>query len=127
MPPRKPSTRSRKTGAPTLKDSETPTAEPGPNLIAALSTIDALRASGRIEPVDTARVTALLSIAARLDEAPHDAAMWAQYRLAEASLREVHDDDTDELSELVAAMSATVGDEADAKPKNARPRNRSRG
>lgn len=99
----------------------------GPNLMAAAATIDALRAAGRIEPVDTARVTAFLSMAARLDESSGDAAMWAQYRLAESVLREVHDDDTDEFSELVAAMSASVGDEADAKSKDPRPRTRRSG
>jgi len=51
---------------------------------------------GRLEPVDGALVNAFLGLADAVDAAPENAALWRQYREAEADVRRVgvaHDPD----------------------------------
>ena len=94
------------------------------NLEAAKAVVGALRALGRLEPVDDARVAAFLWLAQACDladpERPGVAAVWKQYREAEAALREAHDGATDAFADLLA----TLRDAEDPKPKDNRRPNR---
>lgn len=77
-------------------------------------TVALLEQSGRLERVDRARVEALRGLASAVDERPHDAQLWRQYREA---LGEVLDADRradDKLHEAVDAIrgAASVGDAA---------------
>lgn len=54
-------------------------------------TLAYLREMGRLERVDSARVQALRTIARALDEQPHNAALWREYRSA---LKELVADDS---------------------------------
>jgi hypothetical protein len=94
----------------------------GRNRAAAEITIFALRQSGRIETVDSARIAALQSLADAIDADGDNASLWREYRAAEAALREVHDDGTDELATLLTGLSAKVGDTKNTKPTNPRAR-----
>jgi hypothetical protein len=66
-----------------------------------------LRAMGRLEPVDEARVVAFLELASTVDEVnintPGAAGLWRMYRDAERTLRE-SDDSDDALADLFAAL-----------------------
>jgi hypothetical protein len=90
------------------------------NRQAAEETIAALRDAGRIETVDSARIAALQSLADAIDADGNNASLWREYRAAEAALREVTEDGTDELATLLTGLSATVGDTKNAKPANPR-------
>jgi len=98
----------------------------GPNARAAQETIDALTALGRFEPVDKARQVAFLTIARAVDADPLNATLWREYRTAEVALRKAENDSDDELTKLVGELSATVGDEPDAKRRNIRRTSRRR-
>lgn len=85
------------------------------NLDAAHAMLKALRDSGRLEPIDEARVAALLSLAAAVDNDPANASLWREYRAAEVTLRETDDADFD-YAGLLAVLSAKGGDPTDPKP-----------
>ena len=94
----------------------------GRNRTAAEATISALREIGRLETVDSARIAALQALADAVDADGANASLWREYRAAEASLREVHDDGTDEIATLIEALSPKVGDQEKSRAKNTRRR-----
>ena len=97
----------------------------GTNRRAAEATIDALRAAGRLETIDSARVTMLQTLADAVDKDAANASLWREYRAAETALREVSDDDTDDFASLLSQLSAKVVDTSGPKPSNARSGGRS--
>jgi len=83
------------------------------NRIAADATITALRSAGRLELIDSARIAMLQTLADGVDADPVNASLWREYRAAETALREVTDDGTDELAEILSRLSTPVGDAED--------------
>jgi hypothetical protein len=60
---------------------------------------------------DAALLTGFLNLAAAVDVNPTNAALWGQYRAAEATIREaVSSGDDDDFSRLMAELSADVRD-----------------
>lgn len=57
------------------------------NYTAAVAVVESLTALGRIEDVDRAAVQAFLALARAVDTDPSSAALWAQYRASEETLR----------------------------------------
>lgn len=92
------------------------------NLEAIDEMIEALRAAGRLERVDTARVQIARRLARAVDENPENVGLWQQYRAAESALREVGtNDDVDSLQELLRALdTAEIRDHKNGKPANPR-------
>jgi hypothetical protein len=80
------------------------------------STIQALRESERLTPIDSARITALEVLADAVDADPSNASLWREYRTAEAALREVNDDGDDEFADLLNRLRPSVGDPKDTRP-----------
>lgn len=81
----------------------------GPNRRAAEAVVATL--GELVADSDTALVTAFVMLAEAVDSDPTNAALWAQYRAAEASVREVANrGDDDEFSRLLAGLSAEVRD-----------------
>ena len=81
----------------------------GPNGVAFERTLAVLVLAGRIEEIDAARVQALRSMAASLDEKPFNSQMWREYREA---LEGLTTDDANDgaLEALLAELSAPVRD-----------------
>jgi hypothetical protein len=75
----------------------------GPNRIAAEATVEAVRDLGRIEPIDESMMVGFEMLAEAVDNDPTNAALWGQYRQAEAALRGAGADD-DDLARLSAAL-----------------------
>ncbi len=73
-------------------------------------TITALERLGRLEDTDAAKVATARALADAVDSDPTNASLWREYRAAEQSLRESHDTTADEFAQLLAALSAEVGD-----------------
>lgn len=96
--PRKPATKSAKS------------VEIGTNLGAIEEMIAVLRASGRLERVDAARVEIARTLARAVDEHPDNVGLWQQYRAAEQTLREVTDDSNDDLADLFRSFDSAVRD-----------------
>ena len=82
----------------------------GRNRTAVEESIRALRDAGRLESVDAAKIAAAQSLADAVDADPSNASLWREYRAAELVLRETNDTNTDEFAQLLAALSAEVGD-----------------
>jgi hypothetical protein len=59
----------------------------GPNELAAVATIAALRASGELREVDADRAQAAVSLARAVDASPTSAALWSSYLRAMAAVR----------------------------------------
>ena len=75
--------------------------------------VEALRSLGRLEPVDEALVAAAESLATQVDEHPTDPALWREYRAAESALRKAGEVVAgDAFAELLAGLSAEMGDES---------------
>jgi hypothetical protein len=77
------------------------------------STVDALRAAGRLELADDALVAMALGLAAVVDSDPGNASLWREYRAVELRLRETGgadagDEFTDALRRLRSADSDTT-------------------
>ena len=81
------------------------------NVKAVEVTLAELIRMGRLEDVDTARVQALRSIAAALDENPFNAQMWHEYREA---VKELTADDSGggSVDDLIDELSSSVRDKA---------------
>ncbi len=74
-------------------------------MTAARATVRELRRCGRLEPVDDALVTLVVGLAAAVDVEPANAALWREYRAAEADLRKVGDrGDPDAVQALLDAL-----------------------
>ena len=82
--------------------------------------IGALRAAGRLERVDSARVQIARRLARAVDENPENVGLWQQYRAAEAVLREAGQNDGDGLEDLFAAFDSAVRDAENVKPRKPR-------
>lgn len=98
------------------------TAKPahGRNRTAVDEMVAALEATGRLEQVDAARVTAARALAEAVDSEPTNASLWREYRAALETLRLVDDGGPDDFAQLLADLSAEVGDSP--KPSKAKPR-----
>lgn len=105
-----PAKRVRKSAAPTY----------GRNRTAVEAMVKALRDGGRLEQVDEARVIAACALADAVDADPTNASLWREYRAALETLRLVEDGGPDDFAQLLANLSAEVGDSA--KPSKAKPR-----
>lgn len=79
------------------------------NVEAMESTLAALADAGRIDEVDAARVQALRSMAAALDERPFNSQMWREYRESLEGLV-ANDGDDGALEALLAELSTPVLD-----------------
>lgn len=90
------------------------------NLEAIDEMIAALKAAGRLERVDAARVQIARRLARAVDENPENVGLWQQYRAAEAVLREVTENDDDGLADLFQAFDAAVRDAENPKPSKPR-------
>ena len=80
------------------------------NLEAARATVEALRAQERVTPLDSARVTNLLTLAHAVDCCPDDAGLRREYRMAEQQLRQTEEAAADALDDLAKRLSAPVRD-----------------
>jgi hypothetical protein len=96
----------------------------GRNRTAAETTIRALEELGRIEEIDAARVSLVRTLADAVDTDPTNASLWREYRAAEQALREQHDTTGDEFAQLLAELSAEMGDTTPARTTQSRQRNR---
>lgn len=79
----------------------------GPNVQAIAVTLAELARMGRLEKVDSARVQALRSMAASLDENPFNSQMWREYREAIGELT-ADDGDDGSVDDLVNELSSPV-------------------
>jgi hypothetical protein len=95
---------------------------------AAMLMVKALRALGRVEPVDEAMVMSVLSLAVSVDGAPDNASLWREYRSAIADLRNIggSNEQGNEIEKLIEALRGgpEVRDAPPPKPKQSRPRSR---
>jgi hypothetical protein len=82
----------------------------GRNRTAAESTIKALEMQGRLADIDAARVALVRALADAVDSDPTNASLWREYRASEQALREANDTSGDDFTQLLAALSAEVGD-----------------
>lgn len=96
------------------------------NSSAAQVMIGALRALGRVEPVDEALVETVVALALAVDMAPDNASLWREYRSSLVELRNVGgtNEQGNEIEKLIEALRGgpEVRDTAPPKPRNARPR-----
>ena len=81
----------------------------GRNRTAVELTILALNNLGRLEDIDAAKVASAQTLADAVDADPTNASLWREYRAAEQALRESHDTTADEFAQLLADLSAEVG------------------
>ena len=92
----------------------------GRNRTAVETTVEALRATGRLEAVDEARVIAACALADAVDADPTNASLWREYRAAVETLRLATDGGTDEFAALMAGLSAEVGDSKNRRTRDPR-------
>ena len=92
----------------------------GRNRAALEATISALESDGRLGPVDSGRVEIARGLADAVDDCPESPILWREYRAAEKALREEAESHGDPFDQLLAHLSAQVGNEE--KPKKAKPR-----
>lgn len=72
--------------------------------------IKAMRATGRLEDVDEAVVTAARTLARAVDDDPGNASLWREYRAIEHRLRSSGEGMGSALDDVIRAMQAPVGD-----------------
>lgn len=95
-------------------------------------TIKALGDAGRVGPEDEALVALARGLAAAVDAAPENAALWREYRAAVATLALVGADDVDDATEQflfairAPQLRAEVGDAPNGRPDVDRAGNRRR-
>ena len=82
--------------------------ETGANLASAVKVVDALKDAGRVEDVDDAKVVTFLSLAQSVDRWPNDAALWGQYRQAEATVQKMGAGEVDEVQALIDEINAAT-------------------
>ena len=92
----------------------------GRNRTALEATISALESDGRLGPVDSGRVEIARGLADAVDDCPESPILWREYRAAEKALREEAEAHGDPFDQLLAHLSAEVGNQE--KPKKAKPR-----
>lgn len=80
------------------------------NVAAIEVTLAELVRMGRLEDVDAARVQALRSIAAALDENPFNSQMWREYREAIEGLTADDGDRDDSIEDLIDELSSSIRD-----------------
>lgn len=85
------------------------------NLEAMQKTVSRLRDGGRIPVEGEAVVQICLSLAAAVDAAPDNAALWREYRQAEAGLRGLDTLSGGEIDELIAALRDTPNESSHAR------------
>lgn len=73
-------------------------------------TLAELGRMGRLEDVDAARIQALRSIAAALDENPFNSQMWREYREAIEGLTADDGDHDGSIEDLIDELSSSVRD-----------------
>lgn len=72
------------------------------NVAALETTLRVLDGSGRLEPVDAARVQTLRSLARAVDVWPSEAQLWRQYREALSEVLDADDSANDSLERALA-------------------------
>jgi hypothetical protein len=82
----------------------------GANVSAINETLGELRRMGRLEKIDAARIQALRSMAAALDQNPFNSQMWREYREAIEGLT-AHDGDDGAVDDLLNELSSPVRDQ----------------
>ncbi len=82
----------------------------GANVVAIEETLAELKRMGRLEKIDAARVQALRSMAAALDQNPFNSQMWREYREALGGLT-ADDSTSDPIDDLLDELSAPVRDQ----------------
>lgn len=83
---------------------------PKTNVAAIEVTLAELGRMGRLEDVDAARVQALRSIAAALDENPFNSQMWREYREAIEGLTADDGNRDDSIEDLIDELSSSIRD-----------------
>lgn len=100
----------------------------GPNRVAAEQTLAAVRALGRVEPIDEALTSAFVLLGEAVDNDPTNAALWGQYRASEESLRGLGGDaNEDAFAEFLAGLSSEVRDAEVGEPQEPRASRRKGG
>lgn len=94
------------------RSTPTPKANGSTNAAAIEVTLSALERMGRLEDVDAARVQALRSMAAALDEHPFNSQMWREYREAIAGLTADDSSRDGSIDDLLDELSTSVRDKA---------------
>ena len=85
------------------------------------NTIHELKAAGRLDNIDAARVRIALGLARAVDSMPDNPTLWREYRAAEKALREESEAHGDPFEELLRQLSTEVRDEKKQEKKNTRP------
>ena len=83
-------------------------------------TIDELTKTGRLGPLDAARVEIARLLADTVDIETDSAILWREYRSAEKALREETNANSDPFDELLRSLQAEVRNETQPKKPNAR-------
>jgi hypothetical protein len=83
----------------------------GANRTAAEATIAAMHAAGLLEDIDAARIATLRTLATVLDQQPDNASLWREYRAAEQAIRSTTHHEPDDFANLLADLSAEVGNQ----------------
>lgn len=76
----------------------------GPQELAVVQTIEALRDKGQITGEREAQAQMLIGLAAAVDANPDRGALWREYRIAESAFRASLSGSGDALAELMAAL-----------------------
>jgi hypothetical protein len=76
------------------------------NIQAAEMMVEHLQKTDRLDDLDVAHVTILLSLARACDAVPDSAPLWAQYRHALTELYERVNNGDDDFNDLMARLSA---------------------
>jgi hypothetical protein len=90
-------------------------------------TIGAMESDGKLRPEHAALVTMVQGLASSVDDEPHNASLWREFRAALETLRQIGlegQEDEDEISVIIAALrgAAPVRNAEDPKPVKPRPR-----
>jgi hypothetical protein len=96
-----------------LLDGEFDVAAAGPNRSAADLVVSSL---GTRADTDAALLVGFVMLAEAVDADPTNAALWGQYRAAEAAIREAAGSDDDDFARIMAELSADVRDPEVAEP-----------
>ena len=83
-------------------------------------TLDELTKTGRLGPLDAARVEIARVLADTVDIETDSAILWREYRSAEKALREENNANTDPFDDLLRSLQAEVRHEAEPKKPNSR-------
>ena len=92
-------------------------------------TIGAMESDGKLRPEHAALVTMVQGLASSVDDEPHNASLWREFRAALETLRQIGlegQEDEDEISVIIAALRGAAQVRNPEKPKPVKPRSGSR-